>query len=56
MNMPEGPFLKRKRTLITKKKCFIYIYSKLPDHRSVSHMTIPKNSLYSARSLYSTIM
>jgi hypothetical protein len=45
MDMPKGPFLKRKRTLITEKKHFLYIYSKLPDHRSVSHMTIPNNLL-----------
>jgi hypothetical protein len=38
----EGPFLqKRKRTLI--KKHFFY---KLSDRRLVSHMIIPKNSLY----------
>jgi hypothetical protein len=45
MDMPEGPFLKRKKTLIIEKKCFLYIYSKLLDHRLVSCMTIPKNSL-----------
>jgi hypothetical protein len=42
MDIPEGPFLKRKRTLITEKKCFLYIYSKLPDHRSVSHTLVEK--------------
>jgi hypothetical protein len=45
MDMLEGPFLKRKRTLIAKKKRFLYIYSKLPNRKLVNHMTIPKNSL-----------
>jgi hypothetical protein len=43
MDILEGPFLKRKRILITEKKRFLYIYSKLPDCRLVSYMTIPKN-------------